>query len=1027
MKKRGPFNTLEFAIAMVGLAAILLVVYSMTSVRDQLRQNVALAQSSEALRSKVALARLWFEEAVSGDESIDLERHVHGELREGLELCHAMIDGGNVGTVGRVLPAKAPDVCARLGRLAERMETWQELTRVRWQERESSQPGSESDQAYDRAFGEIMTLVDSNLASVRKTLRARERLLLWLDVGLVLALVAIFGGLIGLVRRHRRMVEIRNAELEARVQERTAELSESVARLDAILDTAVDAIITIGEQGIVESMNPAAEQIFGYSAAEVVGQNVSMLMPSPDRQQHDQYMARYLETGESRIIGIGREIVGQRKDGTAVPLELAVSEVRLRGRRAFTGILRDITERKRAQVELQKAMQAAEAASQTKGQFLANMSHEIRTPMNGIIGMTELALKTKLSKEQREYLEMVKVSADALLLLLNDILDFSKIEAGKLELEHIPFGFRGSLEETVTGFALGAHQKGLELACHISSSVPDNLVGDPGRLRQIVVNLVGNAIKFTEQGEVVVRTAVESRSEEAVELHFSVSDTGVGIPPEKQEAVFAPFTQADGSVTRKAGGTGLGLTICTQLVALMGGRVWLESKIGEGSTFHFTARFELNQDAPSAPYLLQAGSLQGLAVLIVDDNATNRRLLEEHLLSWGMNPTTVESGAEALKALSAAEESGSPFKLALLDVNMPEMDGFSLAEEIKKTRGPDALSIMMLSSSAQPEDVARSRALGIAGYLTKPIRQSELLNAIMGALDFSVPESQEPLSAVEPAASERANMEPDTPPRACHILVAEDNLVNQRVIVKVLEKSGHSAVVAANGREALEALEREQFDIVLMDVQMPEMGGFEATAAVREQEETTGGHIPIVAMTAHAMKGDRERCLEAGMDDYVTKPIKPDVVLDVIQRRALSPDASGGAAAADGTGKRSSEGPGPESMFELSAALETAGQDLEILADLAQTFLAECPGLLAAIASAVEQGDAQSLERSAHTFKSTVAIWGARPAAEAALDLETMGRDGELAGSADRLADLERKVAILNREISEFLEGEPAG
>ena len=1027
MKDRGSRITLEIQIAVVGVAAILLVLYSTTLVRHQFRKSVALVHCSEALRSNVALAHLWFEEAISGDDSIDLERHVYAKTREGLDLCHAMIDGGVISPAGRIVPVTDASIRSRLDRLGQRLEAWQELTQVRWRDRTKSQPDSEIDQAYDRLFGEILTLADENVETVSFTLRLKERTLLRINVGLALALVAFFGGLFGLARRHRRMDEAKNLELETRVQERTAALSESVSRTDAILRTAVDAIITIGERGIVKSMNPAAEQIFGYAAKEVLGQNVAMLMPPPYRDEHDQYLARYLETGEARIIGIGREVVGRRKDGAAVPLELAVSEVRLRDRWVFTGILRDITERKRAEVDLHEAKQAAEAASQAKGQFLANMSHEIRTPMNGIIGMTELALNTELAREQREYLEMVKVSADSLLLLLNDILDFSKIEAGKLELEPIPFGLRGSLEETVAGLALGAHQKGLELACHIPSAVPDNLVGDPGRLRQVVLNLAGNAIKFTEKGEIVVRTVVESRSEEGVELRFSVSDTGVGIRVEKQEAIFAPFTQADGSVTRKVGGTGLGLTICTQLVALMGGRIWLESEVGEGSTFHFTARFGLNKDAPSAPHRQQTGSLRDLAVLVADDNATNRRLLEEHLRSWGMKPTTVAGGAAALEALSTTEGSGASFKLALLDVNMPEMDGFSLAEEIKRTRGPGAVSIMMLSSSGQPEDVARCRELGIVGYLTKPIRQSELLNAILSALDSSVRQSQEPQVAAEPAASEGAKMEQENPPRTCHILVAEDNLVNQRVIVKVLEKNGHSVVVAKNGREALGALGRERFDLVLMDVQMPEMGGFEATAAIREQEKTTGAHIPVVAMTAHAMKGDRERCLEAGMDDYVTKPIKPDVVLEAIQRRVLSADAPKRAESCEGPGGPSSRESTQEPLFDLSAALETAGQDFEILTDLAETFLTECPGLLGAIRGAVEQGDAPLLERSAHTFKSTVAIWGAEPAAEAARALETMGREGDLAGSADQFADLEKKVAVLNREISAFLEGEHEG
>ena len=532
-----------------------------------------------------------------------------------------------------------------------------------------------------------------------------------------------------------------------------------------------------------------------------------------------------------------------------------------------------IRELKATQEELALAKEAAEKANQAKSLFLANMSHDIRTPMNGIIGMTDLCLDTKLTDEQKEYLGMVKTSADSLLSLLNDILDFSKIEGDMLELEQIDFNLNNAVEDTVKSLAYLAHNKGLELACRIHRNVPVALVGDPGRLRQVIVNLAGNSLKFTEKGEVVVEVKLEDEGEDDVLLHFLVRDTGIGIPREKQEKIFEAFSQADESTTRQYGGTGLGLSISSKLAAMMGGKIWVESEQGAGSTFQFTARFGL-QKMPLSHGKTDLSDLKGLPVLIIDDNETNREILKEVLLSWEMSPT-VAGGEDTLRVLEDAGRSGRPFSLVLLDAHASEKDGFGIALEIKENSDWTAPMIMMTSSVGMRGDAEKCRRLGIAAYLTKPIKQSELFDAILTVLDIDGAESGENDLVTKHSVREgRAGL---------RILLAEDNVVNQRLAAKVLTKRGYLVVVAGNGKEAVAAFEREPFDVVLMDVQMPEMDGFEATAVIREKEKEKGGHIPIIAMTAHAMKGDRERCLEAGMDEYVSKPIRPQIVVDAIE------------------------------------------------------------------------------------------------------------------------------------------------
>jgi len=766
-----------------------------------------------------------------------------------------------------------------------------------------------------------------------------------------------------------------------------------------LLATAATGIFTVNPDHVVTGANEEFCFITGYDREDVIGKPSSLFWDescssecglfSPGSEDSIKRRQCAVTTKNGRILSVLMNAGVMRDDLGKVT----------GGIQSFV----DVT-------ELIRAREAAEHASRAKGDFLAKMSHEIRTPMNGVIGMTDLALDTDLTPEQRDYLEASKMSATSLLSLINDILDFSKMEAGKMELLQTDFSLRDCIGDTMATLASQAHVKRLELAYHVPPDVPEMVVGDPGRLRQILTNLVGNAFKFTETGEVVVLTELESAEKDSVRLHFMVKDSGEGIPPEKQATVFEAFEQADNSSTRQHSGTGLGLAICVQLVTMMGGKIWLESEIGKGSTFHFTLHLGLRAEPVVQPTGKDSVDLRGLRVLVVDDNQTNRRILEEMLLSWGMSPLVVDDGPGALNALRKAHSDGRALSLALIDCMMPVMDGFQLAEQIKRDPEIAGTRMIMLTSTGQRRDAALCQELGIAAYLLKPVKQSDLFDAISGL--FSDPKADTGHRSLVTRHTLRASKQ------KLHVLLAEDNPINQKVAVRMLQKMGHSVIVAANGKEALAAHEKERFNVILMDVQMPQMDGFQATKEIRESERATGRHTPIIAMTAHAMKGDRERCIAAGMNDYISKPVNSRDLFEKIESLVNMSVNENLLTTAD-----RSEG----EVLNSRELLDRVSADKEFLRELASLFLNECDNMLSEAKDAINNDDSERLEKTAHALKGSVGTFAASAAYDAAAKLEISGRSGEASERRDAFTSVEAEVGRLKERLSVLLvETEPS-
>ncbi|MGB3635394.1 MAG: PAS domain S-box protein [Rubrobacteraceae bacterium] len=814
-------------------------------------------------------------------------------------------------------------------------------------------------------------------------------------------------------------------------------LRESEERYSSLFLHNPDAVYSLDLEGRFTTANPAAEVLSGYTNEEIVGLSSGDIIVPQDRAQAGRHF-RKAARGEPQDY----EMRITRKDGSVVDLDMTqvpiIVEDEIVG---VYGIAEDITDRKRTEEEvrqlnedlerrveertvqlastvgeLEKSKEAAESANQAKSDFLANMSHEIRTPMNGVIGMTELLLDTKLDIEQRDYTEMVRLSGNSLLTVINDILDFSKIEAGKLDIETIDFGLRLAVEDTVALLAERAQEKGLELASLVDYDVPNEVRGDPGRLRQILTNLIGNAIKFTEQGEVILRVSLRNQTAGAAGICFEVSDTGIGMTPAQQERLFESFSQADTSTTRRYGGTGLGLAISKQLVGMMDGEISVKSESGLGSTFSFVVPLA-KQPEESRATPAPRDDLRGLRVWVVDDNETNRRILDKQLSSWGMTTTLDEGGRQALQTLRAAADAGEPSDLAVLDMQMPEMDGLQLARAIKADPVISRTRLVLLTSMGRRGDGEEVRSAGIEAYLTKPVRQSELYDAlatVMGATE----ETSEQIPLITRHTIREHKIETQA-----RLLLAEDNEVNQKVAVRTLEKLNYRVDVADNGLEALEALTRSDYEAVLMDVQMPEMDGYAATAEIRRRESEEGGHIPIIAMTANALRGDREKALEAGMDDYIAKPINSEGLEKVLGRWVG--ESSETASAQPATDDADDQEAGGEEILDplVIEGLRELQQDGEpdILTELFEIFLQDAPDRIEYLKEAAESGDALALSRIAHTLKGSSSNLGAGRMSNVCQELEEAGQSENLEGLDVLLRRLDAEFESARSELNTHL------
>lgn len=772
-----------------------------------------------------------------------------------------------------------------------------------------------------------------------------------------------------------------------RISKARDELNQSLSELE-FQKFALDqhSIVSIADRGgKIIYTNGKFSEISQYSAEELKGQDHRLL--NSGHHPSDFFKEMWQTIGNGKVWH--GEVKNRRKDGSIYWVESTIVPFMddqgkpLR----YVSIRTDITERKQAEAEMLRARVAAEEASQAKSDFLANMSHEIRTPMNGIIGMTELALDTELNAEQREFIGLVKTSADSLLTIVNDILDFSKIEAGKMGIECIEFCPQEMLSQTVRSIALRAHQKGLELLLDIDPAIPQRIIGDPGRLRQIILNLIGNAIKFTEQGEIVVRASLREGHADAryVGLRLSVSDTGIGIPADKQQSIFESFSQADTSTTRKYGGTGLGLTISTRLVEMMQGNIRVESEVGKGSTFH--VEVSLERAADSAKPRFEAGKLLDMKVLVVDDNATNRDIAVKLLHGWKMKPHAVENGEQAIAELDRASQAGQAYQLLLLDVRMPTTDGFGVVEHLRAHPALTAAPVMMLTSEGQRGDAARCKELGISAYLMKPFAQADLFAAIMNTLGL---ENADKADLVTRHTIQQSK-------RSLRVLLAEDNSVNQTLATRLLQKFGHEVEVAGNGLIAVEKWQSASYDLILMDVDMPELNGYGATEKIRALEQVSGGRIPIIGLTAHAMQGAREECIAHGMDGYLTKPIDTEALWVELEgvKTTVSADASNKSV------------PSPDQFtFDLQRVMGLMADDRDLFKEMVRIYLEDSPKYLASLGEAIANEDAEQIRYGAHTIKGMLSVFAVDEISDIAQRIE------EQAG-ADHRADHQALVSAL--------------
>ena len=797
-----------------------------------------------------------------------------------------------------------------------------------------------------------------------------------------------------------RAVDEKNQELQQEIADRRL-AQQRLALFRQVFLESNEAVAVFSPDGAFQDQNAEYERLTGYAAVDTAGKRIDAVVG--------------VETARAILSALEREgrffleRPCQTRSGEELSLELSGFALRTEAGdiTSFVCQKRDITLRKQVEREMRDAREAAESASRAKSEFLANMSHEIRTPMNGILGMTELALDTELSVEQRDYILAVKVSAENLLDVINDVLDFSKVEAGKTEIEAVPFSLRNTVGQTLKVLGSRAFQKGLELTYDIEAKAPDHVVGDPGKLRQVLINLVGNAVKFTPKGEVSVSVSADEDGSGARRLSFAVTDTGIGIPAGKLDRIFEPFTQADGSTTRQFGGTGLGLTISQRMVQLMGGTITVESVEGKGSIFRFSVPLRALAPEPAVNEASRL-ALDGKNVLVVDDNGINRSLLRHLLRKWGMRVVEAESARVALAWIEGARERDERFDLLLVDVHMPLTDGWMLAEKIRTMGPPSEYPIIMMPSASARGDADRCRTLKIDGYLAKPVVQDELEAAMATVLGGSPPPPD--------FASVAAHKLGTRSGRSLSILLAEDVDVNQKVVCKILERHGHRVVVASNGREAVEAWEREAFDLVFMDIQMPEMDGFQATAAIRAREEGKA-RTPIVAMTAYAMTGDAEKCLAAGMDAYVSKPVKGEQIIAVLEEFFRGVDGSRTAAPQTSSSRL-------RSPVDWKGLLTMLDGDREFARGLLETFLEHLPDQREPLEAAVDSGDAQSMSRAAHKLKGSLQSIRARDAAESALALETQGRDGTIGPACAAWERLRRQLEEVEAHIQGILGGE---